>query len=83
MPGNALRGAVPFPVDRTQQPLQPLGQRAQHPGKDGAARQDFVWRVCGQHGKPVFGQLFQQHRGLVRKVLENPYLAEIFWRNPG
>ena len=52
------------------------------PGKDGQARQKFVWRICDAHGKPVFAQLFQQHRGLVKKLLENPYLAEIFWRSP-
>jgi hypothetical protein len=52
------------------------------PGKDGAARQEFVRRVCDPQGKSVFGQLFQQHRGLVKKILENPFLAEVFWRNP-
>jgi hypothetical protein len=52
------------------------------PGKDASARQDFLWRICDQHAKPVFGQHFQQHRGLVNKILENPFLAEIFWRNP-
>jgi len=52
------------------------------PGQDSQARHVFVERICGTAGRTVLGPLFQQHRGLVRKLLENAYLAEIFWRNP-
>lgn len=52
------------------------------PGKDAPARKAFVRRICDPAGLAVFAPLLQQHRGLVKKILENPYLSEVFWRSP-
>jgi hypothetical protein len=51
------------------------------PDGDGPARRDFAATVCTMDGT-VVGQLMAQSRGLVRKLLENPFLSEVFWREP-
>lgn len=51
------------------------------PGLDSQAREAFIRRVC-QWNAPLMIQVLQTSRGLVKKILENPYLAAGFWRNP-
>lgn len=52
------------------------------PDTDAHARRDFVSRLCRMDG-PTVGQLLQHSRGLVKKLLEDPFLSEVFWRDPG
>jgi hypothetical protein len=51
------------------------------PGLDAQAREAFVRRVCQWDG-PMMLRVLQQSRGLVKKLLENPFLSADFWRQP-
>ncbi len=51
------------------------------PHIDTHARNDFLRRVC-DWAPDLFLSAVRQHRGAVKKLLENPYLAADFWRNP-
>jgi hypothetical protein len=51
------------------------------PGLDSVARDDFLRRSC-EFDKPLLLQVLHKNRGLVKKLLENAYLAADFWRQP-
>src|SRR5262249_29707035 len=51
------------------------------PATDGASRQRFLVRICELDG-PLIGSVLQERRGLVKKLLENFYLSNVFWRDP-
>ena len=51
------------------------------PDYDSAARDDFLRKVCRLDSKLIGGKL-HKHRGLVKKILADPYLSEVFWREP-
>ena len=51
------------------------------PGFDTQARDEFLRRVC-EWDKPLLAQMLKDSRGLVKKLLENPYLAASFWKQP-
>lgn len=51
------------------------------PDADGASRSSFFRRTC-EMDEPTFAALLQRHRALARKILENPYIAFNFWRDP-
>ena len=51
------------------------------PDGDGASRVDFFRQLCDWNG-PAFEGLMRQQRGLAKKILQNPYIAFVFWKNP-
>jgi hypothetical protein len=51
------------------------------PDIDGRARKDFLAKVCALD-KGVILERLRQSRGLVKKLLSDPFLAEVFWRDP-
>ena len=51
------------------------------PDGDAYGRHDFMHWVCGSD-PPIFGRLLHEQRLLVRKILGNPFLSNVFWRNP-
>lgn len=51
------------------------------PDFDSAARNDFIAAVCEMDLAQVAEKL-HRHRGLVKKILSNPFLSEVFWRAP-
>ncbi len=51
------------------------------PGKDTAARDEFLARICRMD--PVLIEaLLRRYRPLLRKLLEDPFLSNTFWRDP-
>lgn len=51
------------------------------PDIDSHARNDFIRVICAMDSQSVAAML-HQHRGLVKKLLSNPFLSETFWRDP-
>lgn len=51
------------------------------PGFDSQAREAFLRRLC-EWDKPLMAQMLKQQRGLVKKLLENPFLSATFWKQP-
>lgn len=51
------------------------------PDGDGASRVDFFRQLCAWDGL-AFETLIRQQRGLAKKILQNPYIAYSFWKNP-
>lgn len=51
------------------------------PAQDAAARTMFIERVCSWDDATVRAML-QQHRPLIKTLLENFYLSNVFWRDP-
>jgi hypothetical protein len=51
------------------------------PGQDAAARHAFLSRVCEWDGEAVAAAL-REKRGLAKKLLENAFLSNVFWRDP-
>ena len=51
------------------------------PAHEASARSRFIVKICRMDGGRV-GQFFQRHRGLVKKLLEDPFLSPVFWRDP-
>jgi hypothetical protein len=51
------------------------------PAQESSARGHFVKRICEWDSK-LIGQSLHGHRGLVKKLLENAYLSNVFWRDP-
>lgn len=51
------------------------------PDFDARARRDFLRRLCGLDSAAV-GAMLRENHGLVRKVLGNPFLSNVFWREP-
>jgi hypothetical protein len=51
------------------------------PAHERVSRGRFVRRRCGWDGSLV-GETLQKNRSLVKKVLENFYLSNTFWRDP-
>jgi hypothetical protein len=52
------------------------------PAYDSSARSRFFDAIC-EMGADQLAARLRQHRGLIKKILSNPYLSDIFWRNPG
>lgn len=52
------------------------------PGRDGKARQDLIWRVYNGPGRAALELLVLNNRAIAKRLLENPYLSEAFWRDP-
>jgi hypothetical protein len=52
------------------------------PGADSQARNTFLARLLQIDTGKNIPQMLHQHRGLVRKLLGNPYLSSVFWRDP-
>ena len=51
------------------------------PDYDSASRDDFFAKVF-QMDPMLLAEKLRRHRGLVKKILSDPYLAEVFWRQP-
>jgi hypothetical protein len=51
------------------------------PDLDGTSRQDFLQRIVRWKASFIADKL-HHHRGLVKKILADPYLSEVFWRSP-
>jgi hypothetical protein len=51
------------------------------PQSDSTARKRFLHWLCAQDLELIAQQL-HQHRGLIKRLLGDPYLAAQFWRNP-
>ena len=51
------------------------------PDRDGPSRRDWLARVCQLDARTITDCL-RRHRSLVKKVLQNPYLSQTFWRDP-
>ena len=51
------------------------------PGLDSHARDEFLRRVCAWN-KPLLAQAVKESRGLVKKLLENPFLSAVYWKQP-
>jgi hypothetical protein len=51
------------------------------PDADTQARDDFLDRVCAMDAGLVSAAL-HRHRGLIKRVLSDEYLSDVFWRDP-
>lgn len=51
------------------------------PDQDSQARRDFLDRLCVWDG-PLFTEVLRKSRGLARKLLSDPYLSDVFWKEP-
>lgn len=51
------------------------------PGKDTAARQAFLARACAWD-PALIERILRRYRPLLKKVLEEPFLSNTFWRDP-
>jgi hypothetical protein len=51
------------------------------PDVDNIARHEFADRLCRMDG-PAVAAVIQPSRGLAKKLLGNPYLSHVFWRDP-
>lgn len=51
------------------------------PDIDTHARRDFLARVCALDKESILAML-RGSRGLVNKLLSDPFLADVFWRDP-
>ena len=51
------------------------------PDADTKSRDEFFEKVCGFDEDSIAKKL-HAHRGLVKKLLADPYLSEVFWRDP-
>jgi hypothetical protein len=51
------------------------------PDYDSAAREDFLAMICGMD-LALIAEKLHRHRGLLKKILSNPYLSDVFWRAP-
>jgi hypothetical protein len=51
------------------------------PDQDSVARDGFLDKLCPQDAAP-FADKLHRHQGLVKKILSDPYLSEIYWREP-
>jgi hypothetical protein len=51
------------------------------PDADSHARSDFLDRVCRMDARLVALTL-HQHHGLIKRILADPYLSAVFWRDP-
>ena len=52
------------------------------PDVDSHARKDFLRKICQLDADGRIPALLRQNRGLVKKLLANHYLAQVFWREP-
>ena len=50
-------------------------------GQDTAARNDFLDKVC-RMDPPLIEQLLRRYRPLIKKLLEDPFLSNSFWKDP-
>ncbi len=55
--------------------------RKSFPDTDGPSRIDFIETVC-EFGPDSIGDILHRHRGLVKKILSDPFLSALFWRDP-
>lgn len=51
------------------------------PDGDGPSRTAFFRQACRMDDR-LFAALLHRHRGLAKKILQNPYIAASFWRDP-
>lgn len=56
---------------------------ANMPDKDGPSRRDFFYRISDNAAKATISLVLLPKVPLIRRILENPYLSEVYWRNPG
>lgn len=52
------------------------------PGHDSEARNAFLRRVLNVDRSAFLARALHHHRPLVKKLLINPFLSPVFWRNP-
>jgi len=55
--------------------------RLNAPDGDSQARCDFLDRICRMDNL-LIGSTLHKHHGLIKRVLGDPYMSQIFWRNP-
>ena len=51
------------------------------PDQDSHARHDFFLQICRMEPESIASSL-RLHRPLVKRLLGDPYLSHVFWRNP-
>lgn len=51
------------------------------PGQDAAARKAFLDCIC-RMDEAMIGQALRKTRPLINRILDNPFLSDVFWRNP-
>jgi len=51
------------------------------PDYDSKSRDDFFETLC-RFNEGLIAERLHRHRGLVKKILSDPYLSETFWREP-
>lgn len=51
------------------------------PAQDGSSRDAFFHAICGMD-QAAIAACIHQHRPLVKRILDDAYLSNTFWRNP-